>query len=157
MRMDESLKKTSHHEGEMKKILIADANKLFRALIKQVISDHFEAVLTSEACDEREVIDEISHHAYDVLLLDLGLSDNKGLTVLRKMMVIAPNIPVVIMSLFPDEQCEENIYRAGYDGYICKVNLVYELIPALNDIFEGKRHFRSPMHCFTDKQMGAHP
>ncbi len=119
------------------RILIADSNRLFRELIKLVISDHFAAVVTSEAVNEQEVFDELRRHVFDVLLLDLDLSGNQGVNALKKIMSAVPDLPVVVMSLFPDDVYEENIFRAGYSGYVSKVNLARDLITALRAVIHG--------------------
>jgi two-component system, NarL family, invasion response regulator UvrY len=123
------------------KILIADSNTLFKEKMKQLITDNYDFILTSEACSESEVLDEMSRHAFDVLILDLELSDGNGLDLLTKIMAIAPDVPVLVMSMFPVQQYEESVFREGAYGYVSKVNLSNELINALHQIFEGKSYF----------------
>ena len=121
------------------RILIADGNSLFREKIKQIIADNFDITLTSEACSEEDVLNELDQHAFDVLILDTELSDGNGLNVLKKIKIRNPGIPVLIMSMFPDEQYQESVFRAGAHGYVSKVNLSNELVTALQRIFEGKK------------------
>jgi len=136
-------------KGDMRKkdtiarILIADSNSLFREKIKQVIADKFDYTLISEACSENDVLNELGQYAFDVLILDTELSDGNGLDVLKKIKIRNPGIPVLIMSMFPVEQYEESVFRAGAHGYVSKVNLSNELITVLHQIFQGKKHFSS--------------
>jgi len=125
------------------KILIADSNSLFREKIKQVIADKFNYTLISEACCENDVLNELGQYAFDVLILDTELSDGNGLDVLKKIKIRNPGIPVLIMSMFPVEQYEESVFRAGAHGYVSKVNLSNELITALHQIFQWKKYFSS--------------
>jgi len=125
------------------RILIADSNSLFREKMKQIITDKFDFTLTSEACSEDDMLNELGQYAFDVLILDTELSDGNGLDVLKKIKIRNPGIPVLIMSMFPDEQYEESVSRAGAHGYVSKVNLSYELITALQRIFQGKKYFCS--------------
>jgi DNA-binding NarL/FixJ family response regulator len=133
-----------HNEMDDKqtiRILIADSNPLFREKMKQIIADNFKSVLTYEASIENEVLDEISRHAFDLLILDLELSDGNGFALLKKIKVVAPEIPVMVMSMFPVKQFEENVLKEGAYGYVSKVNLSDELIVALKKLFHGKKYF----------------
>jgi two-component system, NarL family, invasion response regulator UvrY len=125
------------------RILIADGNPLFREKMKQIIADNFESILTYEASGENEVLDEISRHAFDVLILDLELSGGNGLTLLKNVMITIPDIPVLVLSMFPVKQYEENVLKEGACGYLSKVNLSDELIVALEKLFHGERYVAS--------------
>jgi DNA-binding NarL/FixJ family response regulator len=124
------------------RILIADSNSLFREKMKQVIDDNFSLIMTSEVSGEDDALNELSQHAFDVLILDTELSDGNGLNVLKKIKTINPGIPVLAISMFPVEQYKESLFRAGAHGYVSKVNLSNELIIALHQIFQGKKYFR---------------
>jgi two-component system, NarL family, invasion response regulator UvrY len=131
------------NKDTLARVLIADSNNLFREKMKQIITDNFNSILTSEACNEHEVLNELSQHVFDLLILDLELSDGNGFNVLKKIMIITPDIPVLVISMFPVEQYEESVFRAGAHGYVSKVNLSNELIAALPKIFQGNRYFSS--------------
>jgi DNA-binding NarL/FixJ family response regulator len=111
--------------------------------MKQIITDNFDFTLTSEACSEDDMLNELGQYAFDVLVLDTELSDGNGLDVLKKIKIRNPGMPVLIMSMFPVEQYEESVFRAGAHGYVSKVNLSTELITALHQIFQGKKYFSS--------------
>jgi len=125
------------------RILIADSNPLFSEKMKQIIADNFKSILTYEASSENEVLNEISRHAFDLLILDLELSDGNGFTLLKKILLVTPDIPILIMGMFPNEQYEGRVFRAGAHGYVSKVNLSNELITALHQISQGKKYFSS--------------
>jgi two-component system, NarL family, invasion response regulator UvrY len=137
------MKGDMRNKDTIARILIADSNSLFREKMKQIITDNFEFTLTSEACSEDDVLNELSEYVFDVLILDTELSDGNGLDALKKIKISAPDIPVLIMSMFPVEQYEESVFRAGAHGYVSKVNLSNELITALHHIFQGKKYFSS--------------
>jgi two-component system, NarL family, invasion response regulator UvrY len=125
------------------RILIADRNDLFREKMKQIITDNCEFVLTSEACSEDDVLNELDKYAFDLLILDTELSEGNGLDVLKKIKLRNPGIPVLIMSMFRVEQYEESVFRAGAHGYVSKANLSDELMTAFHQIFQGKKYFSS--------------
>jgi len=137
------MKSEKTDKGTVSRILIADANSFFRDKMKQMITDHFHSILTSEACNEREVLHELSQHTFDLLILDLELSDGNGFNVLKKIKVTTPEVPVLGISMFPEEKYRQSAYREGAYGYVSKVNLPNELIAALQQIFQGKRYFNS--------------
>jgi DNA-binding NarL/FixJ family response regulator len=130
-------------KNKMASILIADSNNLFREKMKQIITDHYDLTLTSEACSAGDVLKELNQHAFDVIILDTELSDGNGLDVLKKIKTRTPGIPVLIISMFPDEQYEESVFREGAHGYVSKANLSNELITALQKIFQGEKYFCS--------------
>jgi DNA-binding NarL/FixJ family response regulator len=127
----------------IRRILIADSNPLFREKMKQIIADNFVSILTYEASSEKEVLDEISRHAFDLIILDLELSDGNGFILLKKIKVVAPEIPVMVMSMFPVKQYEENVLKEGAYRYVSKVNLSNALIGALQSVFQGNQYFSS--------------
>lgn len=123
----------------MARILIADSSPLFREKIKQMIADNFDSILTSEAGNEQEVLNELSQHTFDILILELELSDGAGFNLFKKIMTKAPDIPVLVISMFTVQQYEERVLKEGAYGYISKVNLSNNLISALKQIFRGKK------------------
>ena len=137
------MKGDMRNKDTIARILIADSNSLFREKMKQIITDKFDFTLTSEACSEDDMLNELGRYAFDVLILDTELSDGNGLEVLKKIKIRNPGMPVLIMSMFPVEQYEESVFRAGAHGYVSKVNLSNELITALHQIFQGKKYFSS--------------
>jgi len=124
----------------MASILIADSSPLFREKMKQMIADNFDSILTSEAGNEQEVLNELSQHTFDILILELELSDGDGFNVFKKIMTIAPDIPVLVISMFTVQQYEESVLKEGAYGYISKANLSNDLISALKQIFRGKKY-----------------
>jgi len=131
------------NKDALARMLIADSNSLFREKMKQIITDNFDFTLTSETCSEEDMLNKLGQYAFDVLILDTELSYGNGLEVLKKIKIRNPGMPVLIMSMFPVEQYEESVFRAGAHGYVSKVNLSNELVTALQKIFEGKKYFSS--------------
>jgi len=136
------------------KILIADSSSLFRVKLTQIIADHLILALTTGVGSENELMSELSRNTFDILIIDSDLSDGNGLNMLKKVKTIAPDMPVLVMSMFPLEQYEESIYRAGAHGYIAKINLASELIDALNQILQGKRFFSTSTRRSFGKEVG---
>jgi two-component system, NarL family, invasion response regulator UvrY len=99
------------------------------------------------------MLNELGEYVFDVLILDTELSDGNGLNVLKKIKIRNPGIPVLIMSMFPVEQYEESVFRAGAHGYVSKVTLSNELITALHQIFEGKKYFSSQGSGNSEKNL----
>jgi two-component system invasion response regulator UvrY len=137
------MKSEKSNKDAMARILIADSNSFFRYKMKQIIADTFDSILTSEVSNEQEVLHELSQHAFDLVILDLELSDGNGFNVLKKIRVTTPDVPILGISMFPVEKYEESACREGAHGYVSKVNLPNELIAALQQIFQGKRYFSS--------------
>jgi DNA-binding NarL/FixJ family response regulator len=122
-------------------ILIADSNPIFRGKVKEMLTDNLESVITAESYSSDDVLTQLAQHEFDILILDLGLSDGNGLNVLKKIRTIMPDMRVLIMSMFSDDQYQESVYRDGARGYVSKANLTNELIPALQKILRGEKYF----------------
>ncbi len=130
------------------RILIADVSQFFREKMKQLIADNFDSILISEVSSEQGVLNEIKQQKFDVMILDIELLDGNGLHTLLKIKSVKPEIPVLVMSMFPVKQYEESAFKAGAHGYLSKVNMSNELILALHQIIEGKIYFTlSQQHC----------
>ncbi len=128
------------HKDYTAKILIADVCQLFREKMKQLIADNFHSIMIAEVSNEQGVLNEMSQHTFDVVILDIELSDEKGLQILQKIKNINPMIPVLVMSMFPIKQYEEFAFKAGAYCYLSKVNMANDLIPILMQLMAQERN-----------------
>jgi DNA-binding NarL/FixJ family response regulator len=88
----------------MIKILIADDHPIVRQGFKQVLSDTPDLVVADEAGNGQEVLSLVSKKDYDVILLDISMPGKNGLEVLKELKVVSPKTPVLILSIYPEEQ-----------------------------------------------------
>jgi DNA-binding NarL/FixJ family response regulator len=127
------------------RILIADDHPIVRAGFKQVISDTQDITVTDEAKNGEEVMNLIRKHDYDIVLLDISMPGKNGLEVLKDLKVEKPKLPVMILSIYPEEQYAVRALRAGASGYMTKASAPNELIVAIRKISQGGKYISSSL------------
>ena len=122
------------------KILIADDHPIVRAGFKQVIADTPDMIVADEAGNGQEVLNFIRKKDYDCVLLDISMPGRSGLEVLKDLKSEKPKLPVLILSIYPEEQYAIRALRAGAAGYMTKASAPHELIAAIRKISEGGKY-----------------
>lgn len=121
----------------MIKIFIADDHAIVRKGLKQIISETPDMIVSEEADNGLEALDKISENNYDVILLDISMPGKNGLEILRLVRKKKPKLPVLMLSVHPEEQYAVRSLRAGASGYLTKESAPDELIAAIRKISKG--------------------
>ena len=129
----------------MIKILIADDHTLFRKGLKHILSEYPDMVVTDEASNGQEVLDKIWHNDYDMVLLDITMPGMTGLDALKQLKNDKPKLPVLVLSMHPEEQYAVRVIRAGASGYLRKESAPDELITAIQRISGGRKYITSSL------------
>ncbi|MDD5285816.1 MAG: response regulator transcription factor [Desulfuromonadaceae bacterium] len=125
----------------MKKILIVDDHTIVRQGITRLLRELLEPPPDfDEASSGPQAIDMVSNHDYSLVLLDISLPGRDGLDVLRQLRQINPKIPVIILSMHPDEQYAVRAFQAGAAGYVTKGCASDELQGAIEKVLRGGRY-----------------
>jgi two-component system invasion response regulator UvrY len=126
----------------MKKIeiLIADDHPIVREGFKQVISETDDMIVADEASNGQEVLALVRKREYDLILLDISMPGRSGLEVLKELKSEYQKLPVLILSIYPEEQYAVRAFRAGASGYLTKASAPNELISAIRKIVHGGRY-----------------
>jgi DNA-binding NarL/FixJ family response regulator len=127
------------------KILIADDHPIVRAGFKQVISDMPDMLVADEAGYGQEVLNLIGKKDYDLVLLDISMPGRSGLEILKDLKSEKPKLPVLILSIYPEEQYAIRALRAGASGYMTKASAPNELILAIRKISEGGKYISASL------------
>jgi DNA-binding NarL/FixJ family response regulator len=127
------------------KILIADDHPIVRAGFKQVISDMPDMLVADEASNGQEVLQLIGKKDYDLVLLDISMPGRSGLEILKDLKSEKPKLPVLILSIYPEEQYAIRALRAGASGYMTKASAPNELILAIRKISEGGKYISASL------------
>ena len=127
------------------KILIADDHPIVRAGFKQVISDMPDMLVADEAGTGQEVLQLIGKKDYDLVLLDISMPGRNGLEILKDLKSEKPKLPVLILSIYPEEQYAIRALRAGASGYMTKASAPNELILAIRKISEGGKYISASL------------
>jgi two-component system invasion response regulator UvrY len=129
----------------MIKILIADDHTIVREGLKQIFVDTPDIVVGDEAGNGQDVLKKVEKNNYDIVLLDISLPGRSGLDVLKQLKSMRPELPVLILSIHPEEQYAVRSIRAGASGYLTKESASDELIKAIRKIFSGGKYITNSL------------
>jgi two-component system, NarL family, invasion response regulator UvrY len=129
----------------MLKILIVDDHPVFRRGLKQIIVDTPDMTVVDEATNGWEVLSKIQTNDYDVVLLDIAMPDKDGLEVLTQMKHERPQLPVLMLSMYPEEQFAVRALKAGASGYLTKESAPDELVGAIRKVAAGGKYVSSAL------------
>jgi DNA-binding NarL/FixJ family response regulator len=115
------------------KILIADDHAIVRRGLMQIVSE-VPGMLVDEACNGLEAMNKVIENNYDVVLLDISMPGRSGLDILRAIKSKKPKLPVLMLSVHPEEQYAVRAIKAGASGYLTKESAPDELIAAIKKI-----------------------
>lgn len=129
----------------MIKILIADDHAIVREGLKQIVADTSDMIVTAEASDGHEVLALLSKNNYDVVVLDMAMPGLTGLDILKQIKRETPELPVLILSVHPEEQYAVRALKAGASGYLTKERAPDELITAIRKVSMGGKYITSSL------------
>ncbi|MEW6001601.1 MAG: response regulator transcription factor [Nitrospirota bacterium] len=122
------------------KICIADDHELIRRGFKQIIAEEPDMAVVGEAKNADEVLDFIRKKDCDVIILDISMPGRSGLDLLKELKVQKPKLPVLILSMYPEELYAVRTLKAGAGGYLTKDSASEELVKAIRKVVEGKKY-----------------
>jgi DNA-binding NarL/FixJ family response regulator len=127
------------------RILIADDHPIVREGYKKILSDTPDMIVADEAENGQEVLNYIRKKNYDLILLDISMPGRSGLEILKELKNERPRLPVLILSIYPEEQYAVRAFRAGASGYLTKASAPNELMSAIRKISQGGRYISSSL------------
>jgi DNA-binding NarL/FixJ family response regulator len=124
----------------MIRILIADDHAIVREGLKQIVSETPDMVVACEAANGHEVLEQLRKQHCDVVLLDLTMPGRGGMDTLRQLKRDFPEIPVLILSIHPEDQYAIRALRQGASGYLTKESAPEELVEAIRRAAYGRKY-----------------
>lgn len=124
----------------MIKIIIADDHAVVRTGLKQIIESDPNLKVMGEASSGFELIEKIQEGNYDVVLLDISMPGKDGLETLKEIKKIKPKLPVLIFTVYPEDQYAVRLLKAGASGYLNKECEPEELIEAIHRVAMGRKY-----------------
>lgn len=121
-------------------VLIADDHTVVRQGLKQILSSDPQLSVIGEAADGNEVLSALESLKVDALVLDITMPGRNGLDVLKEVKRRRPTLPVLVLSMHPEDQFAIRILRAGAAGYITKESAPEELVGALRKVCSGGKY-----------------
>jgi two-component system invasion response regulator UvrY len=127
----------------MVKILIADDHAVVRRGLKQIVSETPDMIVAGEASTGFEVLDLVRGNDYDVVVLDISMPGGDGLDILKQLKKEKPKMPILVLSVHPEDQYAIRVLKAGAAGYLTKEGAPDELITALRRVAGGRKYVSS--------------
>jgi two-component system, NarL family, invasion response regulator UvrY len=122
------------------KILITDDHAVVRQGLKQILAEEFTRAEFGEATNAQEAIDRVWKEHWDVVVLDITMPGRSGLEVLKEIKKSRPKLPVLVLSMHPEDQFAVRILKIGASGYMTKESAPNELVGAVKKVIAGGRY-----------------
>jgi two-component system, NarL family, invasion response regulator UvrY len=120
-------------------ILIADDHAIVRKGLRQILLEQYPFAHIAEAGDVETLIAEVVKQEWDVVICDMNMPGRSGLDALQQIKQITPRLPVLIMSMYPEDQYALRVLKAGASGYLGKETIHDDLITAIETVKLGKK------------------
>ena len=124
----------------MIRVLIADDHAIVRQGLKQILSETEDLVIAGEAEDGSEALMLARQTVWDVFLLDVSMPNRNGIDTLKQLRKEFPRLPVLILSMHPEEQYAVRALKAGASGYLTKQSAPEQLVNAIRQVANGKKY-----------------
>lgn len=122
------------------KILIADDHAVVREGLKRILAETPDLVVGGEAGNGQEVLDRVRGEGWGLVLLDISMPGLSGLDVLKQVKQEQPDLPVLVLSIYPEDQYAVRVLKAGASGYLTKDSAPDRLIEAIRRIAMGGKY-----------------
>lgn len=126
--------------SEKIRVLIADDHAIVRQGFKQIFSETEDLVVAGEADDGGEALQLARQQEWDVFLLDVTMPNRNGIDILKQLKKEFPRLPVLILSMHPEEQYAVRAIKAGASGYLTKQSAPEQLVTAIRQVARGKKY-----------------
>ncbi len=126
-------------------ILIVDDHAVVRAGLRQIISGVSGMAVADEAGDAGEALSKIKKNVYSVVVLDISMPGKSGLDVLKEIRDSYPKLPVLMLSMYPEDQYAVRALRSGASGYMTKDSAPEELVTAIRTVAAGRKYISSDL------------
>lgn len=124
----------------MIRFLIADDHAIVRRGVRDILNELTEQIEITEVSTAMDAIREISAHPYDIVILDISFPDGNGLDILNQVKNLRPNMRVLFLSMYPEEQYARRAMKNGAYGYLTKDSAPTELVEAVRQIISGSKY-----------------
>lgn len=108
--------------------------------LKQILADEFKRAVFGEARNAQEALDLVWKENWDIAVLDITMPGRSGLDVLREIKKCKPRLPVLVLSMHPENQFAVRVLKRGASGYMTKESAPVELVGAVKKVMAGGRY-----------------
>lgn len=122
---------------DMTTILVVDNHAIIRRGVIHILEKEFTPVSVIEASSGQSAIEAVRQHKCDAVVLDIHLPDKNGIEALKEIKLMCPALPVLMLTLFLDEEYAIQAFKAGASGYLSKERLFEDFALALRKVMGG--------------------
>jgi DNA-binding NarL/FixJ family response regulator len=126
--------------ASMINIITADDHPLIRKGIKHILSKTADMRIVDEAEDGRQLLKKLRSARYDFIFLDITMPGMDIFQLLREIKQLTPDIPILVLSMLPEEQFGLQLLKAGVNGYLNKSSDLNNLVNAVQQILAGQKY-----------------
>jgi len=132
-------------DDTMIRIIIADDHPIVREGLKQILAGAHDMEVVAEADSGYDLLDKLPKFLPDTILLDIKMPGLGGLDVLKQIKALKPELPVLILSMHPEEQYAIRVLKAGASGYLTKNSAPEKLIDAIRKVNQGGKYISASL------------
>jgi two-component system, NarL family, invasion response regulator UvrY len=121
----------------MIKLLVVDDHPVVRQGIRQILAEASDIVVEDDAVNGAEALEKGRRNGWSAVLLDLSLAGTDGLEILKQLRSERPELPILVLSMHPEDQFALRAIRAGASGYLTKDSAPQELVNAIRRVVDG--------------------
>src|SRR5260221_3641782 len=127
------------------KILLTDDHAVVRQGLKLILADHFKKAVFGQARNATEALMRLTKENWDVMVLDITMPGRSGLDILQDVKRLRPRLPVLVLSMHPEDQFAVRMLKAGAAGYLTKESADEELVGAIKKVVGGGRYITAEL------------
>lgn len=121
-------------------ILIADDHSIVRRGLKDILLEEFPKANFVEVADGHELLKQVRSAKFDIVISDVSMPSKNGLEALKILKIEFPHLPVLILSIHPEELYAIRVLKAGASGYMTKESAPEELVKAVRMVMNGRKY-----------------
>jgi two-component system invasion response regulator UvrY len=129
----------------MIKILVADDHPIYRKGILQILSDLQGEKHIDDVENANSLLEKLNQDEFDIIILDISMPGRSGLEIMQEIICEYPGIPILILSMYPEEQYAIRAMKSGASGYLTKDSAPGELIVAVKKLLNGSKYITSSL------------
>lgn len=141
----------------MIEILMVDDHTIFRTGIRRLLTDENDMRIVAEAGNGHEAIEHLRRRAFDLVLLDVNMGGRSGLDTMRRIREEWPRLPVIMLSMYPEEQYAPMAFALGANGYLSKDRDAEQLVATIRGTTGGGCYLPRGMQRSVMRQGGGAP
>lgn len=138
----------------MIRVVVADDHAVVRRGLIQILAEVADIDVVAEAATGAEVLRWVQENDCDVVVLDVAMPNGGGIEILDRLRRLRPQVAVLILSVYPEDQYALRALKAGASGYLTKASAPEELTRAIRQVARGRRYITTSLAEMLAAELG---